>query len=588
MIYLLALLLSVVGSYQVYHGQFSTIYKEIAVIFNSVIKLFAFFPTLGFEVEAPLAYELAIWIAPLGTIMGFFSLFKTLYLKINRMLKGINRPVRLILGWNEAAQLFIRSSLQSDYRTIVLLDQKVGHNIDEQIGLDLGIHFVSYDFNQTDHPANQWKWREFGFKRVKQVVSFVEEPESYSQVVTLADRFEAKQQRVSIYIQSHSDRMKDFMQDFLSSYTFISIYYFDLEELVVNQWLSQDYMLSWAVPDLSKRLSMIELTSFSALQEAIPQLHLAIVSGSSHLLPLLRAVANQLVIKPMSKIKITILGPEASKLVEEMKTFVEGLDQVYEIDFLVCPLDSFQLREAMLELVNLQVPASALIVNLTDERQSLLVLDRLYADFSDFPIAVRIEDQSNYRLFLEALNSRFKHLQVYGNQGQVLNEQAIIDQAHYQKAIRFNASYQKTMSHLMDWPISQKTPLDQWLSLTSFKKESSYYQAMHQTTKSQILKYLGFDKDQLLDLWRQQLVGLSVSEQVDRIEADPLMNFMAALEHHRWDNFHFMRHFVYGSQKDLAKRQHDCLIVDWYDFMTSPNRDKAIYDFLSTLDLLND
>ena len=47
-----------------------------------------------------------------------------------------------------------------------------------------------------------------------------------------------------------------------------------------------------------------------------------------------------------------------------------------------------------------------------------------------------------------------------------------------------------------------------------------------------------------------------------------------------------MRHFIYHPEKNLSKRHHDCLIVDWEEFLKSEHRDKAIYDFISTLDLL--
>ena len=38
-------------------------------------------------------------------------------------------------------------------------------------------------------------------------------------------------------------------------------------------------------------------------------------------------------------------------------------------------------------------------------------------------------------------------------------------------------------------------------------------------------------------------------------------------------------------KKDLAAKQHDCLIDDWNEFLSGDVRDKAIYDFLSVLEL---
>jgi len=61
-IYILGFILSLIGSFQVYHGRYDNILKEISVIFVSVLKLFLFVPIEGFTRQNPLAYELAILI----------------------------------------------------------------------------------------------------------------------------------------------------------------------------------------------------------------------------------------------------------------------------------------------------------------------------------------------------------------------------------------------------------------------------------------------------------------------------------------------------------------------------------------------
>lgn len=90
-LFALALILSIVGSYQVYHGKFSNIFKEIIVIIISTFKLFTFSPTNGITNEAPLAYELAIWMAPASTMVGFFSIFGKLYRNIRNTLIHIGK-----------------------------------------------------------------------------------------------------------------------------------------------------------------------------------------------------------------------------------------------------------------------------------------------------------------------------------------------------------------------------------------------------------------------------------------------------------------------------------------------------------------
>lgn len=64
-IFILALVLGFIGSYQLYSNEYSSIFKTISVVVYSTIMLFTFSPTNGILNEAPLAYEIAMWLAPL-------------------------------------------------------------------------------------------------------------------------------------------------------------------------------------------------------------------------------------------------------------------------------------------------------------------------------------------------------------------------------------------------------------------------------------------------------------------------------------------------------------------------------------------
>ena len=63
---------------------------------------------------------------------------------------------------------------------------------------------------------------------------------------------------------------------------------------------------------------------------------------------------------------------------------------------------------------------------------------------------------------------------------------------------------------------------------------------------------------------------------------------MTALEHKRWNNFYYMRDFQFNEKKDEYLKTHDCLIDDWDVFLVGIQRDKAIYDTLSTLSINQD
>lgn len=107
--------------------------------------------------------------------------------------------------------------------------------------------------------------------------------------------------------------------------------------------------------------------------------------------------------------------------------------------------------------------------------------------------------------------------------------------------------------------------------------------------KLEILHKIAEAKDQtvedLLQTWEAQLHALPLEEQIQTITENPAMNYFCALEHLRWNNFHYMRDFVFSPIKDLKNKQHDCLIDDWDEFLSGPQRDKMIYDFISVLAL---
>ena len=115
-IYLTGFILSFIGSFQVYHGRFNNIIKEISVIIVSVLKLFLFSPTEGFLKPQPLAYELAIWVAPAGTVLATFSVFKKLYTVISLKIRHFNKEHIIVMGLNEYSMMFMKNFMNSPTR----------------------------------------------------------------------------------------------------------------------------------------------------------------------------------------------------------------------------------------------------------------------------------------------------------------------------------------------------------------------------------------------------------------------------------------------------------------------------------------
>jgi len=170
----------------------------------------------------------------------------------------------------------------------------------------------------------------------------------------------------------------------------------------------------------------------------------------------------------------------------------------------------------------------------------------------------------------------------------VLNFEAITNEPLEIKAKEFNAYYNKISEKILNNPEQNISIEEQWNSLSNIKKDSSRNQCMHQNVKEVLLEKIakidGFSSvEELLNAWKTMMDFVSIKEQINIIEKNPAMNYMSALEHKRWNNFYYMKNFVYSEKKDEVNCTHNSLIDDWDEFLCSDKREQVIYDFISVL-----
>ena len=126
-IYILGFVLSLIGSFQVYHGKYDSILKEISIISVSVLKLFLFVPIEGFTKQNPLTYELAIWIAPISTLLVTFSIFNKLYTAIKLKITHFSKEHIIVMGYNDYSLSFMRNyiSLKNKKKILCVLPERI-------------------------------------------------------------------------------------------------------------------------------------------------------------------------------------------------------------------------------------------------------------------------------------------------------------------------------------------------------------------------------------------------------------------------------------------------------------------------------
>ncbi len=583
----LALILSLVGSYQVYHGRFSNVFKEIIVIIISTFKLFTFSPTNGITNEAPLAYELAIWMAPASTMVGFFSVFSKLYRNIRNSLIHIGKEHLVVMGYNPYSIEFIKN-LKNDHpeiRVINLLDNT--ENINEELLKSLDVKVVRVSYSDINSEENKLIIRDEKIGDYGKIVCFEREPYGYGYVEKLSKWLGNMDKTIDLYLRTENYRVEELVEFQMDELVAFDIHYFNLDELMVMNLIGDDFSIN-NTPGLLEDWSDRTFETIDDIAKQVGRANVLMVGFSPISESVLNVISNNSVINPLRNVKVTIIDKAASGKFDKYNDYKTMIDNVMDYELIDMDTNSRNLKNVVLERER-EEPFSAVLFCEEEIYSNIVNIDRIKDIVENKPVAVYAKDSVSSDSVLNSVKQTIKSMQIFGDPNHVLTKDIIIDESMLQKSKEFNAYYNRLASEMVGYEISNNSTESQWHSLSNVKKESSMYQTMHRDVKemlirkfSELKKFEGID---IVEDWKELVSGKSVSQQVSIIENDTFMNYMTALEHKRWNNFYYMRDFTFGNIKDEKNKKHDCLIDDWDEFLGGIQRDKAIYDFISTLSL---
>jgi hypothetical protein len=587
--FLLSAILSVVGSYQLYGGNYTNIFKEFTVILISVMKLFTFAPTNGLLNEAPLAYELAIWMAPLSTMVGIFSIFDKLYKTISLGLYHVNKEHIVIMGADEDAINFIKN-LQRDMprvRIYSLLDE--GEKFDEKRLEELSVEVIRLDYSNPQDEINLLKIKDkkIGDKGI--IISFESEPKSYGRVSALNPMYSNNNKEINLYIKTEDYRIKELVELKMDELDSFDIHYFTIEELLIKDLLENSDFIFSSPRSLKNGFEKEKYGTMEEIAREMGTYNLLIIGFSKISEQFLNQASNLLTINPIENLKVTIIDQNATKKFNKYKDYKTMIDKV--LDYTLIDLDSEREIGKVVKELHEKNAFSGVLFGAEDIYDNILKIDRVIDNITDLPVAVYSKEFEIIETLVESLFLRHDNITVFGDSKDVLTMDIIVNESLMENAKHFNAYYNMISSEMMGWEDEKISPEEQWKKLSNIKKESSIYQSAHQDTKINILeKFINLEGlpnsvNEIIDLWNEKIENKNISEQLSIIESNPYMNYMTALEHKRWNNFYYMRDFVFDEVKDEKRKTHDCLIDDWDEFLGGIQRDKAIYDFISTLSL---
>lgn len=585
-LFLLALFFAVVGSYQVFHGQYTNPLKEAMVVLFSTIKLFSFIPLVPITTESPLFYEIAVWLAPAVTVVGFFSIFDRIYRIFAHTIYHWNRNHLVVMGHNEDTIKFIKNHLDTEDKLGVILVCDIADPVDVTSYQNLMTKVVRLDFSQPANPINARTIKDEKLDEVDILISFLNEPENYGQIAAFHGMLGNCEKTINVYLKTQGPRLKQLVEPTLDLMNSFDVHYFSIEDLLVKDFLENSVFQLPKPEGLEAAWSRKDIQSYKDIANKLGRYNILLIGFSDMTRAFLMQSSNLLTVNPMKRMAVTIIDVNATAEFAKFSDYRRELDKVMEVECIDVPRQS-AIDPVMLGERQAADPYQLVFFGLDNAIENMVLVDRLVDVFKDVPFAIYTKEEKQVETVLRSLNLKHGQLHAFGDPQKVLDKETIIEEKLYDKAKDFNVVYDKTLEKILGFPSGEESREAKWIALNTIKKESNLYQAAHRETKVMLVEkfaeVLGLASPEVvITQWEQALEGLTVEEQIRVVEEDPYLNFMSALEHKRWSNFYYMRDFVFG-EKDEARKTHDCLIDDWDEFLASIQRPKAIYDTLSVL-----
>ncbi|WP_338969182.1 hypothetical protein LDJ99_04590 [Fusobacterium nucleatum] len=597
-IYILGLVLSLIGSFQVYHGRYDNILKEVSVISISVLKLFLFVPIEGFIKQNPLAYELAIWIAPMTTLLATFSIFNKLYTAINLKLAHFHKEHIIVMGCNDYSLSFMKNyiSLKNKKKILCILPERTQEKDIETLNR-LGVVTSTIDYMSGLNDENMRISSEYNFASVDTIICFEDEPKNYGYLKLISEliakRRKKKEKIINVYVNTVNKYIRNIVQHKMDEIKIFDIKYFNIYDLIAYNLINLKNFKLYETSGLKKDWIKIkkekgENFSLDDFSNLIGTPNILLIGFKNCGKSLFELAVNQTLVNAKENMKITIVDRKISNIIEEYKATIRELKKVANIELIDGDINHISTQNKIKES-HKKDPFTAVLFSTKNCTESLIFMDLLGEEiFKNVNTAVFCENIWENKPLIESIILKYPNIIVFGELIDVLNFESITNEPLEIKSKEFNAYYNKISENIMNYPEQDISIEEQWDFLSNIKKDSSRNQCMHQNVKEVLLEKIAqmeglTSVEELLDRWKAMIDSVSVKEQINIIEKNPAMNYMSALEHKRWSSFYYMRNFVYSEKKDEVNGTHNSLIDDWDEFLNSKKREEVIYDFISVL-----
>ena len=557
-----------------------------------------YFTIEGFTKQNSLTYELAIWIAPISTLLVTFSIFNKLYTAIKLKISHFSKEHIIVMGYNDYSLSFMRNyiSLKNKKKILCVLPERIAEK-DIDILNRLGVMTCTIDYISGLNDENIRISSECNFTSVDTIICFEDEPKNYGYLKLISEFIakskKKKEKTVNVYVNTVNKYIRNIVQHKMDEIKIFDIKYFNIYDLIAYNIINLKNFKLYETSGLKKDWSKIkeergENFSLDDFSNLIGTPNILLIGFKDCGKSLFELAINQTLVNAKENVKITIVDRKISNIIEEYKATIRELKKVADIELIDGDINHISTQNKIREN-HKKTPFTAVLFSTKNCTESLIFMDLLGEEiFKNVNTAVFCENIWENKPLIESILLKYPNITVFGELIDVLNFEAITNEPLEVKAKEFNAYYKEISGKIMNSPEENISIEEQWNSLSNIKKDSSRNQCMHQNVKEVLLVKIaqmeGFSSvEELLDNWRNKIDSLSVKEQINIIEKNPAMNYMSALEHKRWSNFYYMRNFIYSEKKDEVNCTHNSLIDDWDEFLNSEKREEVIYDFISVL-----
>lgn len=334
--------------------------------------------------------------------------------------------------------------------------------------------------------------------------------------------------------------------------------------------------------------------SVENMDEAIRPPHILLFGINDLSLPLIKQLANDATLSLRKKTRLTLIDDAASRNpdiqnpnqeVDMQKVDIQKVDmqsmapmtslkRALEIDCfdLGSSTEEWKQQENLRQyLKSIREESAPLLIFLMhqDVIQNLKALKLINRYFEKLPKIIRNVSKVDLTKLLPKNEGRIRS---FGDLSEIMTGRVIIREELDKRAKAFNKSYNQASS------IAGMGEGTSWNELSYVKKNSSRQSASHAAIKEEILKtvfkgkssqemrtYLKEKFEEFARLQDLQKESKEVFQKEFRafLKENPILDFLARLEHKRWCNSYYAMGFRFGEKKDESRKTHPCLIEDW-------------------------